>query len=76
LAAGLAADLDADLATGLTAGLTSDALGTSPIRDLTGQILKIGHFLQPTAMAMGQIVIFFPVWVLVLKLCSMPLRAV
>ncbi len=57
------ADLAADLAAGLTAclatGLPADALGTSPIRDLTGQILKTGHFLQPTAMAMGQMVIIF-----------------
>ncbi|WP_461502287.1 hypothetical protein [Rhodoferax sp.] len=56
LAAGLAAGLAADLA----AGLTSGALGMSPSDVLTGQILKTGHFLQPTAMAMGQIVIFIP----------------
>jgi len=32
------------------------ALGTSPNSDLTGQILKAGHFLHPATMAMGQIV--------------------
>ena len=43
----------------LTAGLafTACALGTSPITDLTGHTLKTGHFLQPTAMAMGHRVI-------------------
>jgi hypothetical protein len=48
------------LTTGFGAGFTAVALGTSPITDLTGQILKIGHFLQPTAIAIGQIVMRVP----------------
>jgi hypothetical protein len=52
-------DLVAGFATGFGAGLVSAALGISPSTDLTGQILKTGHFLQPTAMAMGQMVMKF-----------------
>jgi hypothetical protein len=53
--AGFVTGLRRALVTGVTTGL-SDALGMSPSTDLTGQILKRGHFLQPTAMAIGQIV--------------------
>jgi hypothetical protein len=35
----------------------SGALGASPSIDFTGQILTIGHLLQPATMAMGQTVI-------------------
>jgi hypothetical protein len=38
--------------TGLALG--ASGLGALPITDLTGHTLKIGHFGQPTAMAMGQ----------------------
>jgi hypothetical protein len=40
----------------LAAGLAfcAPGFGASPITDLTGQILKMGHFGQPTAIAMGQ----------------------
>jgi hypothetical protein len=48
------------LTTGFGAGFTAVAFGTSPIIDFTGQILKIGHFLQPTAIAIGQIVMRVP----------------
>jgi hypothetical protein len=39
--------------------LDSEAAGWSPIRLFAGQTAKIGHFLQPTAMATGQRVIVF-----------------
>lgn len=54
---GFAAALVRILVTFEAAGLTSVALGASPSKVLTGQILNSGHFLQPTAMAMGQIFI-------------------
>jgi hypothetical protein len=62
LTAALRAGLAADFAAGFTTALTS-TLGTSPMTDLTGQILKMGHFWQPTAMAMGQMVMVFFSWV-------------
>jgi len=34
--------------------------GMSPRRRLAGQILNAGHFLQPTAMAIGQMVMGIP----------------
>jgi hypothetical protein len=34
--------------------------GMSPRRRLAGQILNAGHFLQPTAMAIGQMVMAIP----------------
>ena len=44
------------------AGTSVDAAGgLSPITPLSGQILNAGHFLQPTAMAMGQMVMAIPV---------------
>jgi hypothetical protein len=55
-AAPFAAGFAACLALGVGTGLAAVTLGTSPSTDLTGQILKIGHFWHPTAMAMGQIV--------------------
>jgi hypothetical protein len=70
--ADLAADLTAGLATDLAAGLTPNALGMSPSEVLSGQILKTGHFLQPTAMAMGHIVISIPVWEFALSLAVCP----
>ncbi|WP_175498207.1 hypothetical protein [Dokdonella immobilis] len=36
------------------------AFGTSPMTLFTGHTEKIGHFLQPTARAIGQSVIFCP----------------
>jgi hypothetical protein len=41
------------------AGLAAAALGASPSKVFTGQILKAGHFWQPTARAMGQMVMEF-----------------
>jgi hypothetical protein len=53
LAAAFGADFAAVLADGfgLARGVSA---GMSPIRLLTGQSLKTGHFLQPTARAIGQ----------------------
>ena len=49
------------LALGRACGAGAGAAGMSPIKPLTGQILKMGHFLQPTAMAIGQRVMAIPV---------------
>ena len=48
----------ADL-TGLATTGAGLAGGASPSADLSGQILKAGHFWQPTAIAMGQIFMRF-----------------
>jgi hypothetical protein len=45
---------EAFLAAGLTVGAVG--LGASPITDFSGHTLKTGHFWQPTAMAIGQMV--------------------
>lgn len=42
------------------AAATTAAGGMSPMTPLSGQILKIGHFLQPATMAIGQMVILIP----------------
>jgi len=52
----LTATLRLALAGGTAAGLMAAPLGVSPSTDLTGQILNRGHFWQPTARAIGQIV--------------------
>lgn len=44
-----------------TSGVGAGAGGMSPISPLAGQILKAGHFLQPTARAIGQRVMGIPV---------------
>jgi hypothetical protein len=44
---------------GLTTTGAGPVLGASPKADLSGQILKAGHFWQPTAMAIGQIFMSF-----------------
>jgi hypothetical protein len=49
------------LALGCACGAGAGAAGMSPITPLSGQILKTGHFLQPTAMAIGQRVMGIPV---------------
>jgi len=49
---GFAAVLLLGFASGAGAG--AGAGGASPISPLAGQILKAGHFLQPTARAIGQ----------------------
>jgi hypothetical protein len=61
LTAALRAGFAADFATGFASGFVA-TLGASPMTDLTGQILKMGHFWQPTAMAMGQMVMVFFSW--------------
>jgi hypothetical protein len=53
-------DLAAVLLAELAASFVVAVLGTSPSVDLTGQILNIGHFWQPTAMAIGQMVMAKP----------------
>jgi hypothetical protein len=44
----------------LTSGVGVGFKGMSPRRRLAGQILNAGHFLQPTAMAIGQMVMGIP----------------
>ena len=62
---GLAAALFVGLAAlALICGVVTGASGMSPSRRLTGQILNAGHFLQPTAMAIGQIITWSPLRVL------------
>jgi hypothetical protein len=60
-ARGFAAVLVLALALGAGTGIGVGAGGLSPIIPLSGQILKAGHFLQPTTMAIGQIVMGIPV---------------
>jgi hypothetical protein len=45
---------------GLAGNFTSLVLGASPIADFKGQTEKTGHFLQPTAIAIGQSVMAIP----------------
>jgi hypothetical protein len=53
-------DFAAALFVALAGVFGAAALGISPSVVLTGQILNIGHFWQPTAMAMGQMVMANP----------------
>jgi len=72
-AAALIVGLPAALA--LISGVGTGASGMSPRRRLTGQILNAGHFLQPTAMAIGQIVTWSPLRVLAsVSLWTSPIR--
>jgi len=52
----LAAVLLIALARGAATACGASDLGASPMTDFSGQILNTGHFWQPTAMAIGQMV--------------------